>query len=160
MKTLVVYYSYEGNTLKLVEAIKEKFDVDVLELKPKKERKTKTLFRFIWGGIQVYMKKKPKLEEYSINLDEYDSIIFGSPCWFGTYAPPINTFISENDIKNKNIYLFVSNGGNLRHTFKDFEKSLIGNNIVSTLELKYPIKTGIEESINKTINWLNKNLIK
>lgn len=160
MKTLVVYYSYEGNTLKLVESIKENFDVDVLELKPKKERKTKTLFRFIWGGIQVYMTKRPKLETYNINLDEYDNIIFGCPCWFGTYAPPINTFISENEIKNKNIYLLVSNGGNLRHTFKDFEESLKCNNIVSKLEIKYPIKTGLEENINKTISWLNENLIR
>lgn len=48
------------------------------------------------------------------------------------------------------------NCGNLRHTFKDFEKSIIGNNIVSKLALKYPIKTGIDKSINKTINWLKK----
>lgn len=153
MKNLIVYYSYEGNTEELVNGIKDSINADVLKLVPKKEKKTKSLFRFVWGGMQVYMTKTPELEKYNINLAEYDNIFIGSPCWFGTYAPPINTFLSENEIKDKNIFLFVCNGGNMRNTWKNYEEALKGNNIVDKIDFIYPIKNGIEEAKNKAKNW-------
>ncbi len=159
MKNLIVYYSYEGNTLELVNGMKNVIEADVLKLELEKEKKSKSLYRFIWGGIQVYMKKTPKLKPYNLNLDEYSNIIIACPCWFGTYATPINTFLKENKILNKNIYLLVSNGGNLRHTWSDFSKALTNNNIISKLDIVYPIKNGIEDAITKTNNWIKENLI-
>lgn len=158
MKNLIVYYSYEGNTEKLVSGMQQVINADVLKLVPKKEKKTKSLFRFVWGGMQVYMTKKPVLEEYSVNLDMYDNIIIASPCWFGTYAPPINTFLSEHKLENKNIYLLVCNGGNLRNTWKNYEEVLKGNKIISKLDLVYPIKNGIETAQYKTNEWIKDSL--
>ena len=158
MKNLIVYYSYEGNCEEISKAILEVIDADVLKVVPKKEKKTKSLFRFVWGGIQVYMRKKPELEEYNIDLSKYDNIFIGSPCWFGTFAPPINTFLSENKIENKNIFLFVCNGGNLRNTWKNYEEMLKGNRIVSKIDFVYPIKNGIEKSKRKVCKWALENL--
>ena len=112
------------------------------------------LIGFVWGGMQVYMTKKLELEKYTIDLSKYDNIIIGSPCWFGTYAPPINTFLSENEIKDKNIFLFVCNGGNMRNTWKNYEKALRGNKIVSKIDFVYPVKNGIEEAKNKAKEWI------
>lgn len=156
MKSLIVYYSYEGNCEEIKNVIKEKVDADVLCLVPKKEKKTKSLYRFIWGGMQVYMTKKPELKSYEVDLDKYDNIFIGSPVWFGTYAPPVNTFILDNKekIKNKNIALFICSGGNKRNTFENFEKELTGNNIIGKLELVYPIKNGIEKAKEKTEKWV------
>lgn len=111
MKNLIVYYSYEGNTEELVKGMQDGIKADVLKLIPKKEKKTKSLFRFVWGGMQVYMTKKLELEEYNIDLSKYDNIFIGSPCWFGTYAPPINTFLSENKIVSKIDFVYpIKNG--------------------------------------------------
>lgn len=158
MKNLIVYYSYEGNTEALVKGMHSVIKADTLKLIPKKEKKTKSLFRFIWGGLQVYMTKKPVLKEYHLDLSIYDNIIIASPCWFGTFAPPINTFLQDNKLQNKNIYLLVCNGGNLRNTWKNYEEILKGNNIISKLDIVYPIKNGIKEAQNKTNEWLKKNL--
>lgn len=158
MKNLIIYYSYEGNTEVLVNHLKSIISADILKIRPKKEKKIKNLFRFVWGGIQVYMTKKPKLEHYDIDLSQYDNIIIGSPCWFGTYAPPINTFLKENKISNKNIYLFVCNGGNLRNTWNNYDKALIGNNIIAKLSLVYPLKTDIEKAKETIGNWILENL--
>lgn len=160
MKNLIVYYSYEGNCEEISKAINEVVNADILRLVPKKEKKTKSLFRFIWGGIQVYMTKSPELEKYDIDVSKYDNIFIGSPCWFGTYAPPVNTFLKENKLKNKNIYLFVCNGGNLRNTWKNYENALKDNNIVSKIDLVYPIKNGIEEAKLKVKKWAISNLKK
>ena len=107
--------------------------------------------------MQVYMTKNPELEEYNIDLSKYDNIIIGLPCWFGTYAPPINTFLSDNKMKNKNIYLLVCNGGNLRNTWKNYEEILKENNIVSKLDIVYPIKNGIEAAKKRTNEWIKNN---
>lgn len=153
MKNLIVYYSYEGNTEELVKGMKDVLNADVLKLTPKKEKKSTSLYRFIWGGMQVYMTKTPELEEYNVNLAEYDNIFIGSPCWFGTYAPPINTFLKENKIENKKIYLFVCNGGNMRNTWKNYEEALKGNQIVDKIDFVYPIKNGIETAKEKAKEW-------
>lgn len=157
---ILVYYSYEGNTEELVSGMKQVIKADVLKLEVENEKKTKSLFRFVWGGKEVYMNKKPKLKKYDIDLDKYDNIIIGSPCWFGSYAPAINTFLSENVIQNKNIYLLVCDGGNLRNTWKNYEEVLKGNNIVSRLDIVYPVKNGIDKSIEKCNKWILSNIKK
>lgn len=156
MKKLLVYYSYEGNTEVLANSIKDKIDCDVLKLEPIKEKKSEGLFRFVWGGYQVYMTKKPKLKAYSVDLSKYDEIIIGTPCWFGTYAPPINTFLNDNKFKEKKVYIYVCNGGNMRNTWNNFEKVLEGNKIISKIDFVYPIKNGIEVAKNKMENWIDK----
>lgn len=160
MKNLIVYYSYEGNSEEISKAIQEAINADILKLVPKKERKTKSLFRFVWGGIQVYMTKNPELENYEIDISKYDNIFIGSPCWFGTYAPPINTFLNENKIKNKNIFLFVCNGGNMRNTWKNYEDALKENKIISKIDFVYPIKNDIEVAKNKAKEWALSNIKK
>lgn len=160
MKNLIVYYSYEGNTKKLVEAITKVIDADVIELKPKNEKVYKGMFRFVWGAKEVYMTKKPKLEEYNVDLSKYSNIILAGPCWFGTYCPPINTFLSDNKFQGKNVYLLMCDGNNLRNTWRDYEKALKGNTIVSKIDFVYPIKNGIEEASKKAQDWITENLIK
>lgn len=153
MKSLIVYYSYEGNCEEISKVIKEVTNADVLRLEPIKEKKTKSLFRFVWGGMQVYMTKRPELVPYRINLEEYDTIFIGTPVWFGTYAPPINTFLSENEIKNKNIGIFICSGNNKRNTFSNFEEALGGNKIMGEIEFVYPIKNGIKDAQDKAKEW-------
>ena len=58
----------------------------------------------------------------------------------------------------KNIYLLVCNGGGVKNTFKDFEKALEGNTIISALDIVYPLKKGKEESIKTVNNWIKDNL--
>lgn len=70
----------------------------------------------------------------------------GLPVWFRTYAPPINTFLLENSIKDKNIGIFICSGNNKRNTFINFEEALKGNKIIGEVEFVYPIKNGIEEA--------------
>lgn len=61
MKKLVVFYSFEGNTKFLAEAIAKGIKADILELKPEKDLKTKGFFKYPLGGVQVVFGKKPKL---------------------------------------------------------------------------------------------------
>ncbi len=99
MADLVVYYSLEGNSKYVAEKISEKTGADTLCLVPKKAYHDKGFAKFFWGGKSAIMAEKPDLEEYDVNLDEYDRVIFGFPVWASNYTPPIRTFIEDNKDK-------------------------------------------------------------
>jgi flavodoxin len=61
--TLIVYYSYEGNTEFIARTIPTVLDGDIIRLTPKKEMESRGLTKYFWGGIDFF---KPKLK----NIDE------------------------------------------------------------------------------------------
>jgi len=113
MKTLVVYFSLEGNTDYVAGVINDKTGADLLRLVPKKAYHDKGFAKFFWGGKSAVMAEKPALESYNVNLDEYERIVFGFPVWASNITPPLRTFIEENrdKIKCKDIAAFACQSG-------------------------------------------------
>ncbi|MCD4671269.1 MAG: hypothetical protein K8R77_01285 [Anaerolineaceae bacterium] len=105
-KTLVLYYSYEGSTRKIAELIASTIDADIEEVKPIKEMKTKGFAKYMWGGGQVMMKKRPELKPLNVNLDDYDTIFLGSPVWAFTVSPPISSLLEKGCLNGKQIAFF------------------------------------------------------
>ena len=111
-KTLVLYYSFEGSTKKMAEWIAREIKADIAVVRPERELKAKGFSKFILGGGQVMMKRKPPIKPLEINLDDYDTVFLGSPIWAGTFAPPINTLLGNAYLKNKKIaYFYCYEGG-------------------------------------------------
>lgn len=113
MKTLIVYYTLEGNTEYAVEKIKGKAGADSLKLIPKKAYADKGFKKFFWGGKSAVSGDKPELEDYDINLSDYERIVFGFPVWAGTFTPPLRTFIEDNkdSLNGKHFSAFACQGG-------------------------------------------------
>lgn len=113
MKDLVVYFSLEGNTEYVVNKIKSQNGADTLRLVPKKAYHDKGFAKFFWGGKSAVMAEKPELEEYKVNLADYDRILFGFPVWASNFTPPLRTFIEENAaaLKGKRFAAFACQSG-------------------------------------------------
>ena len=113
MKTLIVYFSLEGNTCYVAERIAAKSGADTLRLIPKKAYRDKGFAKFLWGGKSAIMAEKPELMPYRFNAEEYESIVFGFPIWASNFTPPIRTFIFENAnaLKGKKISAFACQSG-------------------------------------------------
>ena len=113
MKNLIVYYSLEGNTGYVADKIKSRIGADMLLLVPKKAYHDKGFAKFFWGGKSAVMAEKPALEDYNVNLAEYDRIIFGFPVWASNYTPPLRTFIEDNAkaLKGKRFAAFACQSG-------------------------------------------------
>lgn len=47
-----------------------------------------------------------------------------------------------------------NNDGNVRNTWKNYEKALAGNNIVLKLDLLYQMKNGIEDAQRQVNEWI------
>jgi len=130
MKSVVVYFSLEGNTHLVAKMIADRTGADLIRLEPEQEYQSSGFKKYFWGGKSVIFNEKPRLLNDNINLDEYNIIIIGTPIWAGSYSPPINTFLSENEIIHKSIYLFVTHkGGKTEKCFEKMKGKLLKNQI-------------------------------
>ena len=120
MKTIIVYYSLEGNTDYAAGKIAGVIGADLLRINPKKAYPTGGFSKFFWGGKSALMGESPELEPYAFDGAAYDRVIFGFPVWANNITPPIRTFIKENDLTGKRIAAFACEGG--RGAEKAFDK--------------------------------------
>jgi len=135
-KKLLVYFSYSGNTRKIVNIIKDNIDCDILELKPKVPYS-----RDYQSVVDEYQnnendKKVCELESYNVNLDNYNPIIIGTPVWWYSITPVIRAFLKREDLTGKKVNVFATNAGFLGRTFKEVEEICNGN-IVSTMNIVF-----------------------
>ena len=131
MKTLIVYYSLEGNTEYVAGEMASTLGADMLRIEPVKAYPTSGFRKFFWGGKSAVMAEKPELQPYTFQPTKYDRIIFGFPVWAGNVTPPLHTFVMENQeaLKDKRIAAFACQSGSgaekaLRKlkTYLDIEK--------------------------------------
>ena len=111
MKTIVVYYSLEGNTAYAAEKIAAALGADTLRLQPKKAYPSSGFQKFFWGGKSAVMAEKPALEPYAFRAEDYDCVILGFPVWAGNVTPPIRTFVSENNLRACEVAAFACESG-------------------------------------------------
>ncbi|WFD11665.1 flavodoxin family protein [Tepidibacter hydrothermalis] len=153
MKKLVIYYSFEGNTKLLSQIIAQNLDADILEINPKDEVKRKGFMKYLWGGKSVFMKEKPELEPISIDIDEYDLLIIGTPVWAGTFTPALRTFFDKYDIKNKKIFLFCTHNGGPGKTLENMKSELDMNNVIGVKDF-VNVSKNIEVNKNIAEKWV------
>lgn len=152
-KGLIVYYSFEGTTEIIANALTEEFKLDCIRLKPVKELKSKGFSKFVWGGAQVVMGSIPELEPINVNLDDYDFIWLGTPIWAGTYAPPIRAFLDQAKLTQKKIaYFYTHDGGASRAEDRAKEIINLRNTYISGLGL-VSVKENVENSKKLAISW-------
>ncbi len=138
-KTIIIYYSLEGNTRLVATAVANLLQADVLSLVPKKAYPDKGLKKFFWGGKAATMKEKPELEPYTIDFSKYDVVILATPVWAGTYTPPLRTFIEENDFSGKKLALIAcSSGGSTLKCFENIKKDTGISDTIAELSLIDP----------------------
>ena len=113
MKTLIVYYSLQGNTAYAAERIAGNIGADTLRLYSKKAYKDRGFAKFLSGGPSAIKEETPELEDCEVDLAEYDRVIFGFPVWASNIAPPLRTFIAEHreELQEKELAAFATQGG-------------------------------------------------
>ena len=112
MKTLVVYYSLEGNTKDAAERIAAELGADVMALEPVKDIPKKGLLKFLHGGAGATKSKGTELKPYSHDASGYDAIVVGTPVWAGKPSMAVNQFILDlkTPEKVKGAFAFAAGG--------------------------------------------------
>lgn len=136
-KKLIVYYSYTNNTKKIAEQIKKATAADICEIKTVKPYTGDYNSVVERGKQEVESGYKPEIKPLSVNLEDYDTIIIGTPVWWYTFAPAVAAFLSEYDFSGKTIIPFVTNGGWIGHTLKDIKKSCKNAVVTNAIDIRF-----------------------
>ena len=131
-RVAVVYYSWSptGNTRFAAETIARKADARLFEIKAEKPYATD--FRSCCDEAKPECcgkQLRPICPIEGLDLAMYDVVFIGTPNWWGTMAPPVRTFITENasSLKGKAVCLFQTNGGGgMQRCGEEFSELLPG----------------------------------
>lgn len=157
MKKLVVYFSYTGNTEMIVNKIKEKLDCDILKIETKVPYSTD--YDKVVNDEQNSEASNhlPEIKEINIDLNQYDTIILGTPVWWYRPAPAIRTFLSENNLDDKKVIPFATNAGWLGRTFKEIEKLCPNSEVENEMNIVFKSYSGKLKTDEKEIaKWIDK----
>lgn len=154
MKTLILYYSYGGNTKRIAELMQKEIGADLAEIQPVEP------YSLDFDSVVEQAKKEidthfmPAIQPLTVNIAAYDRILIGSPVWWYTFVPVIQTFLHQNDLSGKTVSLFATNEGWIGHTFSDFAKAskkAIVKEGINILFSNHSLKTSEAE----IMNWLH-----
>ena len=124
MKTAVVYFSWSGNTRFAAETIAKKVGADLFEIKAEAPYNSNFQKCCDEARPECYGKKlRPIKSIEGLDLAKYDMVFVGTPNWWGTMAPPVRTWVTQNKdaLKGKTVCLFQTHGGGgMQRVGKDF----------------------------------------
>lgn len=155
MKSIVVFYSLEGNCKLIGETIAEAAGSDILELKLKKPIPHKGPLKFVSGGRSALQKKSPELAVSIPDLSDYDLIFAGAPVWAGTFAPALRTFAEKAQLQGKTLCLFTCcAGGPTEKCLMGMKNLFKGNAVLSEIQFVNPASKNREACIQKAVDWV------
>ncbi len=134
-KVLVVYFSRSGNTRYAAETFaKTCGGAKLVEIKAAKP------YAPDYGDCCDEAKPecragtlRPIEKIADLDVAAYDVVLVGTPNWWGTMAPPVRTWVSENaaTLKTKTVCLFQTHGGGgMQNCARDFAALVEGANVL------------------------------
>lgn len=123
-KTLVIYYSQTSNTKAVAQEIATKLGADLEEIVPVELYDGDFQATVERGKKELDEGNYPEIQPLKSNVADYEVVFVGYPVWFGTYAPPIFTFLEQVDLSGKKVVPFCTFGsGGLESSMKDLAKA-------------------------------------
>jgi flavodoxin len=154
MKTLVIYYSFEGNSALVAEQIRAAAGADIIRLEMQDDKKRTGLAKYLWGIKLASANRKVALKPFSVNLDDYKTIIMGGPVWAGSPAPALKAFLEQADIKGKKLAFFLCHKGGKGQAPKKLKHLLPGNEIIGEIDFVQPSKQESRDLAEKVAAWV------
>lgn len=151
-KILTVYFSWSGNTKLTAEKINSKtggalFRIEPVTPYPDNYNET------AYGVAKEQHDKNIHPPIKNIDIGSCDVIFIGTPAWWYTMAPPVMTFLEENNFEGKTIVPFITHGGGGGYNIaKDMEKLAKGSKVLKPFVV---YGKGDYKTEKELIDWIN-----
>lgn len=113
--TLVAYFSASGTTARKAKQVASAVGADLFEIAPVKRYTREDLDWTNKRSRSTVEAKdpssRPAIEKKIESPDQYEKVVIGFPIWWYTAPRIIETFLDENDLTGKKIYVFATSGG-------------------------------------------------
>lgn len=131
MKNLIVYFSYSGNTDRLIKETNKQFHFDVARIEtvvPYSDDYDTCAYK---EAKEEWEKRiYPNIKNLNIDYSQYDNILLFFPIWWYTFPMAIGTFVKTLKGYKKPVYVFANSYTNdpqyMRTSMKDL-KEIDGN---------------------------------
>ena len=154
-KAAVVYFSWspDGNTRFAAETIAAKLGAKTFEIKAEKPYSSDYSACCDEAKPECTGKQlRPILPIDGLDVAQYDVIFVGTPNWWGTMAPPVRTWVTQNAavLEGKTVCVFQTNGGGgMQRVGKEFAELVPNSNVL-------PAQAFSGSSIRKNVAALEK----
>lgn len=135
-RVLIAYLTHSGNTRRLADGIHKEVDGTTFEIEPE------TAYPKAYNAVVEQAKKEiqagyhPALKTDIEDMVRYDTILVGSPNWWGTVAPPVSTFLASHDWAGKTVVPFCTHGGGgQENVLRDISKQCPGATVLDGFEV-------------------------
>ncbi|MBR0458629.1 MAG: NAD(P)H-dependent oxidoreductase [Victivallales bacterium] len=138
-KVLIAYYSESAtkNTRTAAQWIQKYVGGDMAELVPVTPYPPEYRKVLVIAHKEIKEKTTPELQPLAVKPEEYDIIFVGTPVWYGTFAPPVRTFLAGTSWKGKTLVPFCTHGGGGKaRTFREMEAVCPDARVLPGLELR------------------------
>ena len=135
-KKLICYFSATGTTRSVANKMAKVLNCDLFEIEPTIKYTDEDLD---WtndnsrSSIEAHDENlRPSIIKKIDNRDLYDTIFIGFPVWWYKEPNIIDTFIEENNLENKKVYVFVTSGSStVEGSLENLRKKYSNINFVS-----------------------------
>lgn len=151
--SLVVYFSWSGNTEKVASAIQSQTQADIFELVPE------TLYSEDYDTVVDLAQEeqrenaRPAISGSIENIAQYDVIYVGFPNWWGDMPMILYTFFDSYDLSGKTIAPFCTSGGSgLSNTVNEIKELEPNATVTDGLHIGSSSASNPDDAVSE---WLN-----
>lgn len=138
-KSLVVYFSWSGNTEFVADEVAKETGADVFRVVPADASR--------YGGdydtvVDIAKKEvaeqvRPEFAGSVANFEQYDTIYLGYPCWWGDMPMIMYSFLDKYDLSGKTLAPFTTNeGSGFGDSLTNIQKAAPQARLVDGLQLR------------------------
>lgn len=154
-RTLIVVYSYSGNTRRVAQILQSVTDGDLLEINTRRDYAGGMAVMAAQTRIERAIGLLPSLDVELPDIERYDRILIGGPVWSYTVATPLSRFLSDMDFTGKQIAPFWTDAGSPGDYETDFASQIQGGEVLAGLGLSASSRLSDEEVTQRLEEWLN-----
>ena len=152
-KSLVCYFSATNTTKKVAEEVASILKCDLFEIEALEKYTDEDLD---WNNKNsrssvemADLSSRPKVKNKIDNIDDYDTVILGFPVWWYREPTIVDTFIEENNLEGRKVYVFVTSGGStVDGSLKSLRDGYSNINFVSGKRLR------TDASSDEILDWI------
>ena len=114
-KTIICYFSATGTTKVVAEKLANLLNGNLFEIEPVIKYTNEDL-NWMDEKSRTTLEKndesiRPEIKNKLDDINEYNNVIIGFPVWWYKEPNIIDTFVEENNLEDKNVYVYVTSGG-------------------------------------------------
>lgn len=110
-KSLVVYFSWSGNTENVAKSIQSQTDSDIFEIVPATPYSDDYEAVVDLAQEEQRNDARPAISGSIENIEQYDVVYVGFPNWWGDMPMILYTFFDTYDLSGKSVAMFCTSGG-------------------------------------------------